>query len=256
MRAATSTASGSSCSRCSPALSLFAPRTRWRSSTSTARSRCRNCRRSSPPAAAAASGCSPRAPRTASRGAAARGRGAGRGLVGVAARAARSVTSAVPRSQRTRPQRSCSRRHRPQWVAAACARWRGLLVDHANCEKKAASTALALMFAYPEDCALSLALSRLAREELRHFETGGARHERSSACPSRAPAPGRYARGLRARCAPREPGAQARPAAGRRADRGALGGALRACWRRGSPRRSRGCTPISAPRRRVTSSCT
>ncbi len=45
-----------------------------------------------------------------------------------------------------------------------------MLVDHANCEKKAASTAIALMFAYPEDHALAMALSRLAREELRHFE--------------------------------------------------------------------------------------
>jgi tRNA 2-(methylsulfanyl)-N6-isopentenyladenosine37 hydroxylase len=56
------------------------------------------------------------------------------------------------------------------WVTAACVRWRELLIDHANCEKKAASTALALMFAYPEDRALTLTLSRLAREELRHFE--------------------------------------------------------------------------------------
>ena len=58
----------------------------------------------------------------------------------------------------------------PAWVEAACARWRELLVDHANCEKKAASSALALIFAYPEDQALCAALSRLAREELRHFE--------------------------------------------------------------------------------------
>jgi tRNA-(ms[2]io[6]A)-hydroxylase len=56
------------------------------------------------------------------------------------------------------------------WVTAAAARWRELLIDHANCEKKAASTALALMFAYPEDRELTLTLSRLAREELRHFE--------------------------------------------------------------------------------------
>ncbi len=56
------------------------------------------------------------------------------------------------------------------WLMAAAARWRELLVDHANCEKKAASTALALMFAYPEDRELALALARLAREELRHFE--------------------------------------------------------------------------------------
>ncbi len=56
------------------------------------------------------------------------------------------------------------------WAEAAARDWQLLLVDHANCEKKAASTALALMFAYPEDRALSLAMARLAREELRHFE--------------------------------------------------------------------------------------
>jgi tRNA-(ms[2]io[6]A)-hydroxylase len=56
------------------------------------------------------------------------------------------------------------------WVEAAIADLPALLIDHANCEKKAASTALALIFAYPEDRSLSMALSRLAREELRHFE--------------------------------------------------------------------------------------
>lgn len=45
-----------------------------------------------------------------------------------------------------------------------------LLVDHANCEKKAASTALALMHRYPMQHTLLHKLSRLAREELRHFE--------------------------------------------------------------------------------------
>jgi tRNA-(ms[2]io[6]A)-hydroxylase len=56
------------------------------------------------------------------------------------------------------------------WVDAALDDLPTLLVDHANCEKKAASTALALIFAYPEDRALAVALSRLAREELKHFE--------------------------------------------------------------------------------------
>jgi tRNA-(ms[2]io[6]A)-hydroxylase len=36
-------------------------------------------------------------------------------------------------------------------VDAALADLPTLLVDHANCEKKAASTAMALIFAYPED---------------------------------------------------------------------------------------------------------
>jgi tRNA 2-(methylsulfanyl)-N6-isopentenyladenosine37 hydroxylase len=56
------------------------------------------------------------------------------------------------------------------WVDAAVERVPELLVDHANCEKKAASTALALIFAYPEDRGLAVALSKLAREELKHFE--------------------------------------------------------------------------------------
>ena len=52
------------------------------------------------------------------------------------------------------------------WIEAARDSLQTLLIDHANCEKKAASTALALMFAYAEDLELAEKLSRLAREEL------------------------------------------------------------------------------------------
>ena len=45
-----------------------------------------------------------------------------------------------------------------------------LLIDHANCEKKAAATALSLMHRYAEQGRLLDKMSRLAREELRHFE--------------------------------------------------------------------------------------
>lgn len=45
-----------------------------------------------------------------------------------------------------------------------------LLIDHANCEKKAAATALALMRRYTDNLVLLNKMSRLAREELRHFE--------------------------------------------------------------------------------------
>ncbi len=45
-----------------------------------------------------------------------------------------------------------------------------LLIDHANCEKKAASTALNLMYRYTDNFVLLNKMSRLAREELRHFE--------------------------------------------------------------------------------------
>lgn len=56
------------------------------------------------------------------------------------------------------------------WFQAASADVPTLLVDHANCEKKAAGAALSLMYRYVEVPTLLQALSRLAREELRHFE--------------------------------------------------------------------------------------
>jgi tRNA-(ms[2]io[6]A)-hydroxylase len=91
------------------------------------------------------------------------------------------------------------------WVDYAAEHWRELLVDHANCEKKAASTALALMFAYPEDRRLSSALSRLAREELRHFEQVQ-RVMDSLDVPHVRQKPGRYGAGLRAVTRTSEPG--------------------------------------------------
>ena len=45
-----------------------------------------------------------------------------------------------------------------------------LLIDHAHCEKKAASTALHLMFRYVDQPELLEKMSQLAREELLHFE--------------------------------------------------------------------------------------
>lgn len=56
------------------------------------------------------------------------------------------------------------------WVSSALQNQRLLLIDHANCEKKAASTALNLMYRYVENWDLLNKMSRLAREELRHFE--------------------------------------------------------------------------------------
>lgn len=57
-----------------------------------------------------------------------------------------------------------------RWVREARGRLPELLLDHANCELKAASTALSLIYRYPERRALADRMSRLAREELRHFE--------------------------------------------------------------------------------------
>jgi tRNA-(ms[2]io[6]A)-hydroxylase len=90
------------------------------------------------------------------------------------------------------------------WVEAACEHWQELLLDHAACEKKAASSALALIFAYPEFEQQNLALSRLAREELRHFEQV-TRLQRDLRVPFRRLRPARYAGSLRALIAAREP---------------------------------------------------
>ena len=56
------------------------------------------------------------------------------------------------------------------WIDNALANQDLMLIDHAHCEKKAASTALSLMYRYVDNHDLLNRMSRLAREELRHFE--------------------------------------------------------------------------------------
>jgi len=56
------------------------------------------------------------------------------------------------------------------WLAGVPEQLDTLLIDHANCEKKAASTALNLIYRYVDRPDLMMKLSKLAREELRHFE--------------------------------------------------------------------------------------
>ena len=90
------------------------------------------------------------------------------------------------------------------WVVAACGARDVLLIDHANCEKKAASTALALMFAYAEDLELADKMSRLAREELRHYEQVAKLIRLLNIVPQRL-GPGRYAERLRRLVAKLEP---------------------------------------------------
>jgi tRNA-(ms[2]io[6]A)-hydroxylase len=70
-----------------------------------------------------------------------------------------------------RPVRAFLKSPTPEpWVAEAVRRIPALLLDHANCELKAASTALGIIYRYPERAVLVNRMSRLAREELRHFE--------------------------------------------------------------------------------------
>ena len=56
------------------------------------------------------------------------------------------------------------------WVAEAGKRIPEMLLDHANCELKAASTAMGFLYRYPDRTVLAQRMSRLARAELRHFE--------------------------------------------------------------------------------------
>lgn len=88
------------------------------------------------------------------------------------------------------------------WYDAALQNLDTLLIDHANCEKKAAATAMNLMYQHVANQELMITMSRLAREELLHFqqvvEILGARK-----IPYLRLGPSRYAAGLRALIADR-----------------------------------------------------
>lgn len=91
------------------------------------------------------------------------------------------------------------------WFERAASSWRDLLVDHANCEKKAASTALSIIFTYSADMDLTERMSRLAREELRHFEQVQ-RLMRELQVPFTRMSPARYGEGMRRVIRREEPG--------------------------------------------------
>lgn len=91
------------------------------------------------------------------------------------------------------------------WLLEAVRQLPLLLLDHANCEKKAASTALNLMYRYVDNFTLLHRMSRLAREELRHFEQVLAIMERRGIAYQQITA-SRYAGGLRALIRTQEPG--------------------------------------------------
>lgn len=58
----------------------------------------------------------------------------------------------------------------PWWLAELDRHVEELLIDHAHCEKKAAGTALNLIFAYVEQQPLVRELSPIVQEEMAHFE--------------------------------------------------------------------------------------
>lgn len=91
------------------------------------------------------------------------------------------------------------------WIQAALANQSLLLLDHANCEKKAASTAINLMFRYVGDFDMMHKMSRLAREELRHYEQVMQIMQKRN-IPYEQITPGRYAGELRKIVRTHEPG--------------------------------------------------
>ncbi len=91
-----------------------------------------------------------------------------------------------------------------EWVDEACRRIPELLLDHANCELKAASTALGFLYRYPDRTVLAQRMSRLAREELRHFEQVRSIMQDMNVLFDRLSA-SRYAGGLRAAVRDDEP---------------------------------------------------
>lgn len=56
------------------------------------------------------------------------------------------------------------------WLTCALDNQETLLIDHANCEKKAAATAMNLMYRHTRHSELLGKMSQLAREELLHFQ--------------------------------------------------------------------------------------
>ncbi len=81
------------------------------------------------------------------------------------------------------------------WLEYALSDLETLLIDHAHCEKKAAATAVKLMFRYPEHIDLLKKLSQLIREEVLHFEQVLEFIEQQN-IKYRAIKPSRYAAGL------------------------------------------------------------
>ncbi len=91
------------------------------------------------------------------------------------------------------------------WFDAASCNVPTLLIDHANCEKKAAGTALSLLYRYVDKPKLLRRMSRLAREELRHFEQVLAMLASLGIGYEHLP-PGRYAQSMRTLIRTSEPG--------------------------------------------------
>jgi tRNA-(ms[2]io[6]A)-hydroxylase len=93
---------------------------------------------------------------------------------------------------------------KPAWIEQAIANLDTILLDHAQCERKAAGVALNLIFRYPSNAKMVRELTSIAREELEHFELVNQWLE-SRNIPMRPLAPPPYGAGLKAQIRPKEP---------------------------------------------------
>lgn len=91
------------------------------------------------------------------------------------------------------------------WLDAAVQDVPLLLQDHANCEKKAASTAMNMLFRYNDRDQLQTELAQLAREELLHYEQVRELMQKRG-IGYRPVSAARYANGLRQHVRTSEPG--------------------------------------------------
>jgi tRNA-(ms[2]io[6]A)-hydroxylase len=95
-------------------------------------------------------------------------------------------------------------RTEPGWAGHALQHLDAVLVDHAHLERKAAGTAVRLLFQHPERLALQAPLAALAREELAHFEEVLAQLARRGVAFERQQ-PSQYAGRLRSAARSRDP---------------------------------------------------
>ena len=58
----------------------------------------------------------------------------------------------------------------PRWLQQVDEHLDEIIIDHAHCEKKAAGTALNLLFAYVENLDLCQRMTEIVNEELEHFQ--------------------------------------------------------------------------------------
>ena len=84
----------------------------------------------------------------------------------------------------------------PEWTEGARSQIGALLADHAHCEQKAASMAMALIGRFPDHPGLARAMLALAQEEMNHFRQVLDRIEARGEILTK-PLPDRYVRALR-----------------------------------------------------------